>query len=124
MAVDIADNTFSPNKITVPVGATVVWTHKGQKPHTVTADDGAFSSGKLDAGGAFEQTFDKPGTFPYFCEFHGGKGGEGMAATIIVAAQSAACPGGGGARASPCASARRRAAPRWRSATTPSRLRS
>lgn len=92
IAIDIADNTFSPNKITVPVGATVVWTHKGQKPHTVTADDAAFTSGKLDAGGAFEQTFDKPGTFPYFCEFHGGKGGEGMAATIIVAAQSAAAP--------------------------------
>jgi plastocyanin len=50
VAIEIADNTFSPNKITVPVGATVVWTHKGQKPHTVTADDGAFDSGKLENG--------------------------------------------------------------------------
>jgi plastocyanin len=90
VAIDIADNSFSPNKITVPVGATVVWTHKGQKPHTVTADDGAFDSGKLDAGGTFQQTFGKSGEFPYFCQFHGGKGGEGMAGTIIVADQSAA----------------------------------
>jgi plastocyanin len=88
--IDIADNTFGPNKITVPVGAKVVWTHKGQKPHTVTADDGSFSSGKLDAGATFAQTFEQPGTFPYFCEFHGGKGGEGMAGTIVVADQSAA----------------------------------
>src|SRR6185436_11330015 len=53
ISVDIEDNKFTPNKITVPVGATVVWTHKGQKPHTVTADDGSFDSGNLAAGGSF-----------------------------------------------------------------------
>jgi plastocyanin len=90
ISVDVEDNKFGPNKITVPVGAKVVWTHKGQKPHTVTADDGSFSSGKLDAGATFAQTFEQTGTFPYFCEFHGGKGGEGMAGTIVVADESAA----------------------------------
>jgi plastocyanin len=90
VAIDIADNSFSPNKITVPVGATVVWTHKGQKPHTVTADDGSFDSGKLDSGASFKQTFAKAGTFPYFCQFHGGKGSEGMAGAIVVADQSVA----------------------------------
>src|SRR6185503_3241368 len=59
IAIDMADNTFSPNKITVPVGATVVWTHKGQKPHTVTADDGSFDSAKLENGASFKQTFAK-----------------------------------------------------------------
>jgi len=90
IAVEIEDNKFTPNKITVPVGATLIWTNKGQKPHTVTADDGSFDSGTLNNGGNFSQTFAKAGTFPYFCQFHGGKGGEGMAATIIVADQSAA----------------------------------
>lgn len=90
IAIEITDNRFGPNKITVPVGATVVWTHKGQRPHTVTADDGSFDSGKIDGGGTFEQTFDKPGTYPYYCTFHGGKGGEGMAGAIIVAQESAA----------------------------------
>jgi plastocyanin len=90
VAIEIADNSFSPNKITVPVGATVVWTHKGQKPHTVTADDGSFNSGTLASAASFKQTFAEPGTFPYFCEFHGGKGSEGMAATIVVADQSVA----------------------------------
>jgi plastocyanin len=28
--------------------------------------------------------FDKPGTFAFFCEFHGGPGGTAMAGTIIV----------------------------------------
>ena len=90
VAIEIADNKFSPNKITVPVGATVVWTHKGQKPHTVTADDGSFDSGKLENGASFKQTFGKVGTFPYFCQFHGGKGSEGMAGAIVVADQSVA----------------------------------
>jgi plastocyanin len=84
----IADNSFAPSKLTVPVGATVVWEQHGQRPHTVTADDGSFDSGKLDAGGSFSETFAKPGTYAYFCTFHGGKGGEGMAATIVVADQS------------------------------------
>ena len=57
----------------MPVGTTVVWTHKSQRKPTVTADDGAFDSGTLEAGGSFKQTFDKAGTFPYFCQFHGGK---------------------------------------------------
>src|SRR6266545_318949 len=42
IAVESEDNKFTPNKITVPVGATLIWTTKGQKPHTVTADDGSF----------------------------------------------------------------------------------
>jgi len=90
VAIEIGDNTFTPNKITVPVGATVVWTHTGQKPHTVTADDGSFDSGKLENGASFKQTFAKAGTFPYFCQFHGGKGSEGMAGAIVVADQSVA----------------------------------
>src|SRR5262249_24904420 len=90
LAVAIEDNKFTPNKITIPLGATVIWTNSGQKPHTVTADDGSFDSGTLNNGGIFSQTFAKAGTFPYFCQFHGGKGGEAMAGTIIVAEQSAA----------------------------------
>lgn len=82
--VEVGDNTFTPNKITVPLGATVVWTSAGQRPHTVTADDGAFKSDTLNNGGTFEQLFDTPGTFAYYCEFHGGPGGQAMAAVVKV----------------------------------------
>ncbi len=93
ITVSIGDNTFSPNKITVPVGATVVWTNEGQRPHTVTADDGSFDSGRMDNGATFQQTFNTPGTYPYYCDFHGGKGGEGMAGAVIVVDRSdAAAP--------------------------------
>ena len=90
IAIDVVDNNFTPNKITVPVGATVVWTDKGQHPHTVTADDGSFDSQQLANGATFQQTFAKTGTFPYFCKFHGGKGSEGMSGAIIVVDQSSA----------------------------------
>jgi plastocyanin len=52
--------------------------------HTVTADDGSFASDTLSNGGVFEFTFNNPGTFAYYCEFHGGPGGEGMSAVITV----------------------------------------
>jgi plastocyanin len=53
------------------VGAIVVWTHAGQRKHTVTSEDGWIKSGTLDAGAVFKQTFEQPGIYPYFCEVHG-----------------------------------------------------
>ncbi|MCG8353738.1 MAG: plastocyanin/azurin family copper-binding protein, partial [Chloroflexales bacterium] len=82
--VSIGDNSFDAPEITVPVGATVVWRHQGQRPHTVTADDGSFDSGALNAGATFSQTFTQPGVYRYYCAFHGGANGEGMAGVIIV----------------------------------------
>jgi plastocyanin len=82
--VAIGDNSFTPKELSVPVGATVVWTNTGQRKHTVTSDDGWITSGTLEAGATFKQTFDKPGTYAYYCEFHGGKGGQGMAGVITV----------------------------------------
>jgi plastocyanin len=71
-AVDISvvDFAFEPGTVSVPVGATVTWTNTGARPHTVTADDGTFDSGRLDPGEQFSQTFDQPGTFAYHCGFH------------------------------------------------------
>ncbi len=89
IVIDINDNRFAPRKITVPLGATVVWRHGGQGTHTVTADDGSFDSGSLASGDTFSFTFDQAGTFPYHCSFHGGPVGEGMSGAIVVAATSA-----------------------------------
>src|ERR671912_3045573 len=68
--VQVIDFAFEPATVTVPAGATVTWTNAGSRPHTVTADDGSFDSGRLDPGEQFSQTFDQPGTFTYFCGFH------------------------------------------------------
>jgi plastocyanin len=80
----ITDNAYSNKNLALPVGATLVWSHEGQKPHTVTADDDSFKSELLKNGGTFEHTFSSPGTYLYYCELHGGPGLEGMAAQVQV----------------------------------------
>lgn len=88
--ISITDDVFVPNKVTIPISATVVWKNEGQRPHTVTSDKDFFDSGQLDPGGSFEHTFTGADRLPYFCQFHGEAGGVGMAGMIIVADQSAA----------------------------------
>jgi plastocyanin/sugar lactone lactonase YvrE len=86
MAAEVAieDSSFTDGTITVSVGTTVTWTHIGNRPHTVTADDGSFDSDMLENGGTFSVTFDQPGTYAYYCQYHGGTGGAGMSGTVIV----------------------------------------
>jgi plastocyanin len=69
-SVSVVDVAFAPKDIEVPVGTTVDWTNDDPFAHTVTADDGAFDSGTMDAGQVFSLTFDEPGTFDYFCAVH------------------------------------------------------
>src|SRR5829696_5685214 len=68
------DFTFSPDPITVPAGTTIVWTNVGRAPHTVTADDESFDSGRLNNGDTFSMTFTTPGSYGYYCVFHGTPG--------------------------------------------------
>jgi len=82
--VEVVDSAFEPEELEVSVGTTVVWTHTGSLPHTVTADGGAFDSGDMSSGDTFEYTFEEPGTYPYYCTYHGGEGGEGMSGVITV----------------------------------------
>ncbi len=88
----IKDNAFTPSQLAVPVGATVVWTHRGQRTHTVTADAGTFRSQALGGGARFKQTFDRPGTYRYYCEIHGSPGSSGMAGLVIVTKPPTASP--------------------------------
>src|SRR5687768_8704241 len=44
--VQVVDFAFEPAAVTVPAGTTVTWTNTGSRPHTVTADDGSFDSGR------------------------------------------------------------------------------
>ena len=69
-------NNSSP---TSSVGDTVIWTNAGGT-HTVTSDDGNFtSSGTLSTGVTYEYTFATAGVFPYHCNFH-----SSMVGTITV----------------------------------------
>jgi hypothetical protein len=61
---------FVPTEIHAAPGSTITWTNSSPLAHTVTADDGSFDSGNIDAGGTFTFTFDAPGTYTYFCLPH------------------------------------------------------
>ncbi|MGB8321328.1 MAG: cupredoxin family copper-binding protein [Candidatus Acidiferrum sp.] len=72
-AIDVKiDNfTFAPGTITVPKGTTVNWTNRDDIPHTVVAEDkSTFKSKALDTDDKFSYTFDKSGTYSYFCSLH------------------------------------------------------
>ena len=70
VSVSIGDNFFDVADITVEPGTTVMWTNEGQLPHTVTADDGSFSSEELNPGDSYIVTFLGSGTVYYYCEIH------------------------------------------------------
>ena len=83
-SVSAVDNEFVPRNIEVSSGSTVTWTNDGDVPHTVTADNGSFESGNLDPGDSFETEFTQPGTYSYYCEYHGGPEGQGMSGVVTV----------------------------------------
>jgi plastocyanin len=68
--VTIANFTFSPPVITVKPGTTVTWVNGDDIPHTVVSTDQAFKSKVLDTDGRFAFTFQKPGTYAFFCSIH------------------------------------------------------
>ncbi|MDH5430907.1 MAG: plastocyanin/azurin family copper-binding protein [Nitrosopumilus sp.] len=67
---------YLPYSITILVGDVVQWNNPDSAAHTVTSGnisdghDGMFDSGLFMAGGTFEFTFDKAGTYDYFCMVH------------------------------------------------------
>jgi plastocyanin len=67
--------------VVIGVNSTVTWVNSDDVPHTVTANDGSFNSGNLDAGQSWSHTFTTPGTYAYYCAYH-----PWMKGTIIVKA--------------------------------------
>ncbi len=73
--------SFSPAELIVAVGTRVTWTNRDDIPHTVTdvATPRAMRSPPMDTGESFAFTFDKPGTYSYFCSLH-----PHMQGTVVV----------------------------------------
>ncbi len=68
--VTISGYAFTPARVTVRPGDTVVWTNRDTVPHTVTAVGGGFGSEALDTGGSFTRVFPQAGSFGYHCAIH------------------------------------------------------
>ncbi|MGY0236725.1 cupredoxin domain-containing protein [Longispora urticae] len=77
--VEVKNFTFTPQNLSVPVGAKVTWKFEDGAKHNVKAADGSFSSADLNSGATYTFTFTKAGTFPYICGLH-----QYMTATITV----------------------------------------
>lgn len=78
-SVTMAGSRFEPPTLTIAPGETVRWFNDDGLPHTVSAGDGAWDSGSLAPGQAFERRFNQPGSYAYLCLYH-----PGMAGTIEV----------------------------------------
>jgi plastocyanin len=71
--------SFKPATLTIAVGTQVMWMNHDQDPHTVVSSDKTFRSKALDTNESFSYTFDKAGSYPYFCSMH-----PSMTGTVIV----------------------------------------
>jgi plastocyanin len=87
---------FMPATTTIKVGTKVTWTNDESISHTVTSGeptgvdkgtslrsgekrDGMFDEQLAKKGDSFSFTFDKAGTYPYYCDIH-----QGMNAEVVV----------------------------------------
>jgi hypothetical protein len=62
---------FQPQRLTINVGDTVVWTNTTTTGHDVVSTTGAWDpSGLFTRPGTFSVTFDQAGTNNYFCTPH------------------------------------------------------
>jgi len=70
VSVEIKDNQFLPNELTVKKGTEVEWTNLDNTVHTVTSVNAGIDSGKMNSGDRWSYTFSKTGTVNYACYFH------------------------------------------------------
>jgi aldose sugar dehydrogenase len=87
-ASDLGDRAFSPSDINIKVGDTIKWTNNDPVIHTIVEGSPSltssastirpessnagmgFQSGLLKQGMTFKHSFDRPGTFNYYCSVH------------------------------------------------------
>lgn len=61
---------FKLPTLEINVGDSIEWTNLDSAPHTATADNNAFDTDRIEKGDAHSITFNKPGTYSYYCAVH------------------------------------------------------
>ena len=74
--VEIRNFAFSPARLEVAVGDTVLWVNRDAAPHTATHSAGRWDSGALENGARWSRVVAEPGTVPYVCAYHPSMRGE------------------------------------------------
>ncbi len=89
--VSMADNSFSPAIVRVPVGGSIVFINTGRNDHNVAAVDKSWSSEKtfgnikMSSGDMTEIVLGKQGVYPFYCSYHATPDGKaGMVGVAVV----------------------------------------
>ena len=67
--VTIQGFAFSPASFEVKAGDTIIFVNADSAPHTATAEDGSFDTGRINPGQSVQVTI-PAGRRPYFCQYH------------------------------------------------------
>ena len=68
--VEIKGMKFSPATLSVAAGDTITFVNEDGAPHTATAKDGSFDTGRLNKGDSATVTIGAAGSFDYVCQVH------------------------------------------------------
>ena len=79
VVVNIQNNSYVPETITVSPGTSVVWINQDLVTHTITSDNLLFDSSSLNNSQSYQVTFRTLGKFDYHCKLH-----PEMKGTVIV----------------------------------------
>jgi LPXTG-motif cell wall-anchored protein len=89
--VAMRDIKFKPRNITIDPGDTVQWRNDDPERHNALGENGSFETPVIDEGETSSHTFNRKGSYPYFCSLHAG-----MTGKITVGASSGGGSGGSG----------------------------
>ncbi len=89
--VSMADNSYSPSIVHVPIGGSIVFINAGRNDHNAVAVDHSFSTErtfgqiKMPPESMSEVVFGNEGVYPFYCTFHATPDGKaGMAGVVVV----------------------------------------
>ena len=68
--ISILVGSYTPAHVDVLAGDTVRWTNDSVRTHNVSAEDDAWSSGRLLGNESFGHRFDTRASVPYYCTLH------------------------------------------------------
>lgn len=79
--VDVGDDFFLPEIVTITVGSSVRWVSIAEEAHNVMADDSSWNVHDIGIGEFAERRFNSLGRFSYFCT-HAGAGMKGVVVVV------------------------------------------
>jgi len=78
--IEISNMQFTPARVVVKPGSQVTWIQQDAAPHVIiSSNNNELRSATLRSGQSYTHTFDKPGTYEYYCSIH-----PSMKGTIVV----------------------------------------